>query len=280
MSGIPHGKQVLVEYFTFSDRHRRKQAVITMDRAWYADPVLWTRDDGKGIWRPEILPLCLAAEPAAAPQLEGAAGGEAVRHQDPSLEDLLSRCVPQPSAPRRVAALMDAEPRRSLCHIETEVPLVALTDGVYARAFSGCVAGPAGCAPGNRAATPTFACTRGEPACRCGVVVEHDVEHDFGLVLCDRNTVVVAASDIMLSMVAYPAEIRARVVLLHPQRNFSLALYRPSELPAKAREAIRPVTIRVRPLDGKAHGIRCTRQPPLRRRARRSTAATRSGWWG
>jgi S1-C subfamily serine protease len=47
---LPHGKRAPLEYVTFGDRHRRKAAILQMDRQWYGAPLYWTRDDAGGCW--------------------------------------------------------------------------------------------------------------------------------------------------------------------------------------------------------------------------------------
>lgn len=42
LRGLPHGARVPLEYLTFSDRHRRKNAILHMDRQW------WVRGCGVG----------------------------------------------------------------------------------------------------------------------------------------------------------------------------------------------------------------------------------------
>jgi hypothetical protein len=63
---------------------------------------------------------------------------------------------------------------------DVEVPLVCLVDGVHGRSFTG-----------------------------SGVVLYHGER--IGLVLLDRNTVVVGPSDINLTFAAHPAEVSAKV---------------------------------------------------------------------
>lgn len=59
-----------------------------------------------------------------------------------------------------------------------------------------------------------------------------------GLVLVDRNTVVVGPCDVNLSFGAHPAEVPARVRFLHPLHNFALASFDPAALPPEARAKV------------------------------------------
>ncbi|CAO2825337.1 unnamed protein product [Amaranthus hypochondriacus] len=65
-----------------------------------------------------------------------------------------------------------------------------------------------------------------------GVIIHHS--QNMGLVVVDKNTVAISASDIMLSFAAFPIEIPGEVVFLHPIHNFALIAYNPSALGAGA----------------------------------------------
>lgn len=52
LRALPHGARVPLEYFTFAERHRRKNVILHIDRQWYGPPVYWTRDDAEGTWHP------------------------------------------------------------------------------------------------------------------------------------------------------------------------------------------------------------------------------------
>lgn len=41
-----------MEYITFGERHRRKSAILQVDRQWYGVPLYWVRDDAAGVWHP------------------------------------------------------------------------------------------------------------------------------------------------------------------------------------------------------------------------------------
>ncbi|EEF29415.1 protein binding protein, putative [Ricinus communis] len=62
LSKLSRGARVPLEYITYKDRHRRKSALVTVDRhEWYDAPKIYTRDDSSGIWlaRPAIQPESL-----------------------------------------------------------------------------------------------------------------------------------------------------------------------------------------------------------------------------
>lgn len=51
LSNLSKGARVPLEYISYTDRHRRKSVLVTVDRhEWYAPPQIYTRDDDSGIW--------------------------------------------------------------------------------------------------------------------------------------------------------------------------------------------------------------------------------------
>ena len=52
---LHHGQRVPIEFFTFDERNRRKQAILHVDWNWYGPPVLWKRDDAAGVWNSTTL---------------------------------------------------------------------------------------------------------------------------------------------------------------------------------------------------------------------------------
>ncbi|KAL5811752.1 hypothetical protein ACOSQ3_026702 [Xanthoceras sorbifolium] len=62
LSKLSRGARVPLEYITYTDRHRRKSVLVTIDRhEWYAPPQIYTRDDSSGLWtaKPAIHPESL-----------------------------------------------------------------------------------------------------------------------------------------------------------------------------------------------------------------------------
>ncbi|KAI7749037.1 hypothetical protein M8C21_009943, partial [Ambrosia artemisiifolia] len=70
-----------------------------------------------------------------------------------------------------------------------------------------------------------------------GVIIFHSEE--MGLVAVDKNTVAISASDIMLSFAAFPIEIPAEVVFLHPVHNYAIISYDPSALGPAGNSVVR-----------------------------------------
>ncbi|KAL3683435.1 hypothetical protein R1sor_001457 [Riccia sorocarpa] len=103
----------------------------------------------------------------------------------------------------------------TLVMIEVHIPPSAMLDGVHSQHFFG-----------------------------TGLIVHHS--QDLGLVVVDKNTVAISVSDVMLSFAAYPMEIPAEVVFLHPMHNFAIVAYDPSALGAGA-AAVKAAVLRPEP---------------------------------
>ncbi|KAK7321506.1 hypothetical protein VNO77_32228 [Canavalia gladiata] len=59
LAKLSRGARVPLEYVSYTDRHRRKSVLVTVDRhEWYAPPQIYTRDDSTGLWiaRPAFQP--------------------------------------------------------------------------------------------------------------------------------------------------------------------------------------------------------------------------------
>lgn len=96
----------------------------------------------------------------------------------------------------------------TLVMLEVHVPPSCMLDGVHSQHFSG-----------------------------TGVIIHHS--HNMGLVVVDKNTVAISASDVMISFAAFPIEIPGEVVFLHPVHNYALIAYNPSALGAVGASAVR-----------------------------------------
>lgn len=85
-----------LEYITFGERHRRKSAILQVDRQWYGVPLHWVRDDAAGVWHPreDWPPLPPGVKDAAAARLllaNSAAGGcNGTTHQGPAAGDQIA----------------------------------------------------------------------------------------------------------------------------------------------------------------------------------------------
>ncbi|KAL7090216.1 hypothetical protein ACP275_12G026500 [Erythranthe tilingii] len=84
LSKLSRGARVPLEYISYSDRHRRKSVLVTVDRhQWYAPPQIYTRDDSSGLWI--VKPVLPPDSPFLSPQV-------------PSEHDLASNRVPSCAA--------------------------------------------------------------------------------------------------------------------------------------------------------------------------------------
>ncbi|EPS74722.1 hypothetical protein M569_00033, partial [Genlisea aurea] len=51
LSKLSRGARVPLEYINYTDRHRRKSVLVTIDRhEWHAPPQIYTRNDSSGLW--------------------------------------------------------------------------------------------------------------------------------------------------------------------------------------------------------------------------------------
>ncbi|XP_068642397.1 protease Do-like 7 [Aristolochia californica] len=97
------------------------------------------------------------------------------------------------------ASLAEQVIEPTLVMFEVHVPPSCMLDGVHSQHFFG-----------------------------TGVIIYHS--QTMGLVAVDKNTVAISVSDVMISFAAFPLEIPAEVVFLHPVHNYALVAYDPSAL--------------------------------------------------
>lgn len=79
LSKLSRGARVPLEYVSYTDRHRRKSVLVTVDRhEWYAPPLIYTRDDSTGLWssKPAFEPNSILSSSAI--KDPGVLAGEAV----------------------------------------------------------------------------------------------------------------------------------------------------------------------------------------------------------
>ncbi len=256
---LPTTARVPLSFLTFDDRHRARPAVADVDPTWYGPPLLWTRDDGAGVWGVE--PASVGGVTAAT---KGQGGGEGRGAPSPTVAATAPPPPPPPPPPpeppaapppalepsaaqegaqgsRAVVAaaapvdarLYDSTLRSALALIEVDIPLVALVDGVHSRTFAGnalVVRHPRLVGVGDGSGDPGETFYSPDDASPAATT---------GLVLVDRNTAAVGPCDARLSFGASPAEARAVPLFLHPLHNFAVMAYDASALPPAARAAIR-----------------------------------------
>ncbi|XP_017630652.1 protease Do-like 7 isoform X2 [Gossypium arboreum] len=228
---LSQGSRIPLEYISYTDRHRRKFVLVTVDRhEWYAPPQIYTRDDSSGLWTVKpafqlefMLPSGVNVEATPMEHIhaynhqgltDGATSMEtssehasAVLHSQNEtvmLEDTIAKenvllRDGQGAAAVANASIAERVIEPTLVMFEVHVPPSCMLDGVHSQHFSG-----------------------------TGVIIYHS--HSMGLVAVDKNTVAVSSSDVMLSFAAYPIEIPGEVVFLHPVHNFALVAYDSSAL--------------------------------------------------
>ncbi|KAI3722738.1 hypothetical protein L2E82_33802 [Cichorium intybus] len=223
LSTLCKGARVPLEYISYTDRHRRKSVLVTIDRhEWYASPQIYTRDDNSGLW------IGKQALPHECPLLTKKHGNiddigkQLINGMETSGEDEIDTGIKK----RRVvgeevfentlneptidthenivtdfgnASVAERVIEPTLVMFEVYVPSSCMLDAVHCQHFFG-----------------------------TGVIIHHS--ENMGLVAVDKNTVAISASDIMLSFAAFPIEIPGEVVFLHPVHNYALVAYDPSAL--------------------------------------------------
>ncbi|XP_023751918.1 protease Do-like 7 [Lactuca sativa] len=225
VSKLCKGGRVPLEYISYTDRHRRKSVLVTVDRhEWYASPQIYTRDDNSGLWIGKqalphgcsflscgtkingVLVNGVKTEDGSDTGVKKRRVGEEVSdynlNEEPiieSHEDVKDSQGTITTADFGNASVAERVIEPTLVMFEVYVPSSCMLDGVHSQHFFG-----------------------------TGVIIHHS--ENMGLVAVDKNTVAISASDIMLSFAAFPVEIPGEVVFLHPVHNYALVAYDPSAL--------------------------------------------------
>ncbi|KAJ4788602.1 Pro-apoptotic serine protease NMA111 [Rhynchospora pubera] len=274
LSKLSRGARVPLEYVSYSDRHRNKSVLVTINRhEWYAPPRIYTRDGITGMWtsKPAIhssSPM-LSSPPLHTDQSQidqcssvGETGLMDHNYQT-GMEAVADGCVKMQTDEETLADGGDLSSEQKRRRVEEDTSMFegnVLSDGVPDRNMDQEYASMDGTTEdmsheiGAAVSNASLAEEVIEPAlvmfevhvpqsCMLdgvhsqhffgtGVIVYHS--ENLGLAAVDRNTVAVFVSDVMLSFAAYPIEIPAEVVFLHPVHNFALVAYDPSALGAGA----------------------------------------------
>ncbi|MFS7973508.1 putative PDZ domain, peptidase S1C, peptidase S1, PA clan, PDZ superfamily [Helianthus anomalus] len=220
LSKLSRGARVPMEYIYYKDRHRRKSVIVTVDRhEWYASPQIYSRDDTSGIWtRKPALPsdsqlissaIIQVANGIAGMDTSSSADGTVIAEVEDSTPpgDKVVSDEYDTSADSCNASVAERVIEPTLVMLTVYVPSSCMVDGVYTQHFIG-----------------------------TGVIIFHSEE--MGLVAVDKNTVAISASDIMLSFAAFPIEIPAEVVFLHPVHNYAIIAYDPSVIGPAANSVV------------------------------------------
>ncbi|KAL6912240.1 hypothetical protein ACP4OV_001045 [Aristida adscensionis] len=271
---LSRGSRVPLEYVKYTDRHRNKSVLVTIDQhEWYAPPQLYTRNDATGLW---------TAKPAIPSESPFVASAYHANHVDTNSnsvslaesspmdlkcqydsENLADGCIKMQTDDEIVvdgshSGDDSVEKKRRRVDEEIAAEGTLLSYGDTDDVKGGAVRHPSSAEASDLSRIVSSNASLAEqviepalvmfevhvpPVCMLdGVHSQHFfgtgviVHHSdgLGLVAVDRNTVAVSISDIMLSFAAYPIEIPGEVVFLHPVHNFALVAYDPSALGAGA----------------------------------------------
>ncbi|KAG5528098.1 hypothetical protein RHGRI_028887 [Rhododendron griersonianum] len=270
LSKLTRGARVPLEYISYKDRHRSKSVLVTIDRhEWYGPPLIYTRDDSTGLWtgKPALPPdsLLLSSgmisveqglENDRVPPDAGEASpiehmcqnfnqesADGVTSVESSFEGVAELQNSRDNSD--VGATKDQIEEDSSADSPTEEKMEDLTssENAFLGDYQGSAAVATNASVAERVIEPALVMLEVHipPSCMhdgvhsqhssgTGVIVYHS--SDLGLIVVDKATVVISASDVMLSFAAFPIEIPGEVVFLHPVHNYALVAYDPSALGA------------------------------------------------
>ncbi|KAK8669564.1 hypothetical protein V6N13_106990 [Hibiscus sabdariffa] len=212
LSKVPQGSRVPLEYISYTDRHRKKFVLVTIDRheCVEATHIEHIHEASQQELTDGVTSMEISSEHSSATL--HSQNGTCTGSLNETSQDMLEDTITQENAVSRdckgataAAAVANAsiaerviEP--TLVMFEVHVPPSCMLDGVHSQHFSG-----------------------------TGVIIYHS--HSMGLIAVGKNTVAVSACDVILSFAAYPIEIPGeQVVFLHPVHNYALVAYDPSAL--------------------------------------------------
>ncbi|KAL8123930.1 hypothetical protein AgCh_011801 [Apium graveolens] len=276
----PGRARVPLEYISYTDRHRSKSVLVTVDgHGWYAPPLMYTRDDSSGLWNakpalPPDAPLLSSVmnqvksglvnknvssdfDKASLPEPMRQDRSQELTDGDTTMENNHEHVGDGPEAESRKESDSGTKKRRveedrssngivttdSSLHGHDDLQLaepVASEDALLI-GNQGVQAGAANASVAERLIEPTLVMLEVHVPSSCmvdgvhsqhffgtGVIIYHS--ETMGLVVVDRNTVAISASEVMLSFAAFPIEITGEVVFLHPVHNYALVSYNPAAL--------------------------------------------------
>ncbi|XP_058185351.1 protease Do-like 7 isoform X2 [Rhododendron vialii] len=285
LSKLTRGARVPLEYISYKDRHRSKSVLVTIDRhEWYGPPLIYTRDDSTGLWtgKPALPPDSLLLSSSMISVEQGLENdrvppdaGEAspiehmcqnfnqesadgVTSMESSFEGVAELQNTRDNSD--VGATKDQIEEDSSADSPTEEKMEDLTSSENALLgdYQGSAAVATNASVAERVIEPALVMLEVHipPSCMhdgvhsqhssgTGVIVYHS--SDLGLVVVDKATVVISASDVMLSFAAFPIEIPGEVVFLHPVHNYALVAYDPSALGADGASVVRAAKLLPKP---------------------------------
>ncbi|KAL2246991.1 protease Do-like 7 isoform X1 [Sesamum indicum] len=110
LSKLSRGARVPLEYISYTDRHRRKSVLVTVDRhEWYAPPQVYTRNDSSGLWN--VKPVLPLDSPLLSP-------GVNPIEQDPA-SNSISTCAAEITSMEQAHQCVGQEPMDGVTSMET-----------------------------------------------------------------------------------------------------------------------------------------------------------------
>ncbi|GAB2288937.1 Protease Do-like 7 [Dionaea muscipula] len=252
LSKLSRGARVPLEYITYADRHRSKSVLVTVDRhEWYAPPQIYTRDDSTGLWTVKLA-FALDSLPHAS-VVNHVSEVDAQTMLTANSEVCTTECVHH-SNQKLVDGIVNSEtnfdhvsteahPRDGSLHEHREENLEdsAIPKNAVLREYQSTTAVAANASVAESVIEPALVMfdvhvppsfmvdgVHSQHFFGTGVIIHHSEK--LGLVVVDKNTVAISASDVMLSFAAFPIEIPGEVVFLHPVHNYAFVAYDPSAL--------------------------------------------------
>ncbi|XP_071742671.1 protease Do-like 7 [Rutidosis leptorrhynchoides] len=253
LSKLCRGARVPLEYITYTDRHRKKSVLVTIDRhEWYASPQIYTRDDGSGIWIGKLA-LPPSSHLMAFKGVEQGPTSSRALNQDDSdqttnldvgMDTISSEHVNDDDTRAQVETDNGTTVSENLS--ANGIVIADICDerspgDTDVSGDHGTSASFVNASVAERVIEPTLvmfevyvpsSCmldgVHGQHYRGTGVIIHHSEK--LGLVAVDKNTVVISACDVILSFAAYPVEVPGEVVFLHPVDNYAIIAYDPSAL--------------------------------------------------
>lgn len=301
VSGLAPGARVPLRYTTFAAQHRSATVLLHIFSQWFPPPSYYQRCDRSGAWPQHAagvdgaaeapVPVGVHASVAAVAAATAAAVAPKAFADAQEEDDAMEEEAVPPSPAEAAEAPSRKRPRPAPASPPPEQPRPSFFRGLlsFRRRGSALPAPPAPPpAPVDEAAAigPSLALlTVTVPPCaladgvicaarvHLGVVLHLGATH--GLLVADRNAVPIASADVQLSFAAHPAEAVARIVFLHPVRNYALLSFELAQLAPEAREALRAARLDAAPLAA-GEEVRLVGLSPTLRVLQRASRVTES----
>ncbi|PON77426.1 Peptidase S1C [Parasponia andersonii] len=225
LSKLSRGARIPLEYVSYTDRHRRKSVLVTVDRhEWYAPPQIYKRDDSTGLWiakpafQPDsILPLSAFNDLGvlAGQTVPLSTEGTCMEHMN---QDSLELTDGHGVTSMETNCEHVLDEAHSQGEVDVEVKKRRVEEDISA--------------DGNLTADCTLHGTR-EAKVEDPITVENAMMRDY------QGATAVAANASVAERKIEPTLVMFEVVFLHPVHNYALISYDPSALGAVGASAVR-----------------------------------------